>query len=261
VRSYALPCVPTISPTTDGGLGNLSMRNSIALLPLLLALAVGDMQYAATYGDLHDALRSGDPQSLAEAIAAGADLDQRDALGYSPLHRASEDGDEDGVRQLLAAGAGEGKSMSSAGVALAYGTAVDSLDNNRATALMHASGNGHVAILTALIDAGASIRAADEFGLTPLHYAAESGEIAAIEALLSAGANVEARDEVGKTPMQVARAWGFREAARVLGATDDEGLGEPGAAPDGGEEEDDGAASEEPAPKGGKALNPEKLEL
>lgn len=48
------------------------------------------------------------------------------------------------------------------------------------------------AVISVLIDAGADIAARDEIDQTPLHRAAGEGEVAVVEALLAAGADVEA---------------------------------------------------------------------
>ena len=61
--------------------------------------------------------------------------------------------------------------------------------------------NESLAIITALLDAGADLKARDEGGETPLHWAAEEGESPAIiTALLDAGADLKARDSLGETP-------------------------------------------------------------
>ena len=151
-----------------------------------------------------------------EAIKDGARFSARDPLGYTALHRAVDEGSEKHVALLLEAGAALGDATG-ADFMIRRGKAVDSRDNNDATPLMHAAGNGHSGIIDLLVGAGADLAAHDEFRLTPLHYAAESGHVGAVEALLRHGANIDAYDENGKTAADVAQAWGFPDVVKLLG--------------------------------------------
>ena len=169
---------------------------------------------------LHGALISGSISEVTDLLDAGVSLTIRDNLGYTPLHRACDDGSDASpeiVELLLARGAGKGEATSSEGVVLAKGKAIDSRDNNMATALMLAAGGGQAKIIELLVAAGADLGSQDEFGMRPLHYAAESGHADAVETLLRLGADPDVEDEVGKTPADVARAWGFPDVAKVFG--------------------------------------------
>jgi ankyrin repeat protein len=188
-------------------------------IPRLLLLAVA----AVANGDpgseaLHAAVVQSDPLGVIAALDAGASLSARDALGYTPLHRAADDGDLEMVGLLLERGAASGDATHSTGLS-ARGKAIDARDNNEATALMLAAGGDHSAIVSRLVDAGASLTAADEFGLSALHYAAEGGHAQAVSTLLGHGADPDAQDELGKTSADVARAWGFPAVEQLLGPT------------------------------------------
>lgn len=119
----------------------------------------------------------------------------------------------------------------------------------RVTALHNASAQGHVRIVTRLLDLGADVNAQDWHGVTPLIAAVHAGHarvveqllregadvnvapakaptalIAAIQngtpamvdILLNAGANPELPDRVGQTPMVAAELAGRQELAKKL---------------------------------------------
>ena len=65
--------------------------------------------------------------------------------------------------------------------------------------------NENLAVLQALLDAGANPDAKDSAGATPLHQAARSStNTAVMQALLAAGADINARTSEGETPLDVA---------------------------------------------------------
>ena len=119
-------------------------------------------------------------------------------------------------------------------------THIDATDSRGFTALMLAASQGHVAMVQALLAAGADVECKSEMGFRPLMLSAEKGHVpvakillrkkAALEAtnsfqstalhlavlggnidmvllLLSNGANREARDSKGETAITLAFAW------------------------------------------------------
>ena len=56
-------------------------------------------------GDLHDAIQSGNLDRVKAEIAAGADVNARDANGYTPLHNAAARGDNEMILYLVSKGA------------------------------------------------------------------------------------------------------------------------------------------------------------
>ena len=66
--------------------------------------------------------------------------------------------------------------------------------------------NENLAVLQALLDAGANPQAKDSYDNTPLHWAAGSsyGNPAVLQFLLAAGADINARTSEGETPLDVA---------------------------------------------------------
>lgn len=91
---------------------------------------------------------------------------------------------------------------------LEKGASLDALSGNsmRNTPLHAAVAGGRVEAALALIDAGANVNAADGGGHTPLHIAAEGGYVPIVEALLKHHADPHAVDAEDRTPLARAAA-------------------------------------------------------
>ncbi len=120
-------------------------------------------------------------------IEAGASLNARTESGLTPLHFAAANTDNPAVIAAL----------------LAAGAEVNAQSEDGWTPLHVAvEGNG-LAIVLALLDAGASVNVR---GFSPLHAAARgTDDPAVVEALLEAGADASAQDGEGKTPWHYAQ--------------------------------------------------------
>ncbi|MBL9172591.1 MAG: ankyrin repeat domain-containing protein, partial [Verrucomicrobiales bacterium] len=86
----------------------------------------------------------------------------------------------------------------------------DSEGYSNRTPLIYAAKSGHVAIIKALLSAGADHKAKDRYimpseggGETALHHAVEGGHFDAVEALIAAGANLNAKSG-SETPLMAA---------------------------------------------------------
>lgn len=64
------------------------------------------------------------------------------------------------------------------------------------TALYSAAGNGHLAVISALIKAGAKVNSIDKDGRTPIIHAIEQGKLGCVKELLYAGAVITREDSV-----------------------------------------------------------------
>ena len=158
---------------------------------------------------LHKASREGDVDGAERLIAAGADVDARNAFGYAPLHEAARKGHKQVVELLIAQGA-----------------AVNARHEGGETPLHHcAAGEGDASVAAMLISAGADVNAATdqrEFlherigGSTPLHWAVAGGHRELVEVLIAGGADVNARTAKGTTPLRVATREDYDEIARLL---------------------------------------------
>ena len=68
---------------------------------------------------------------------------------------------------------------------------VDAVDASGATPLMLAAGNGHVDLVSCLLEMGADPRTIDDWKWTALHYGADAGSREVVRLLLDAGADID----------------------------------------------------------------------
>ena len=138
------------------------------------------------------AMANPDPRVAARLIAAGADLEARDAHGATPLHFA-------------AGGVGEGNLLLITGLAAKYlhTPSLRRVQQERRTFehTFHAGGN-HPSVVEHLLDAGADATQRDAQGDTPLHYAAfNTRHTQVVERLLAHGAEADAINRHGLSPL------------------------------------------------------------
>ena len=84
------------------------------------------------------------------------------------------------------------------------------------TALHAACAGGHLAVVTYLVNAGASVSSTDGSGGTALHAAVGSGNLAIVTLLLNNGAAINAKDSYGETPLYHAAAYGHSDIVEYL---------------------------------------------
>lgn len=108
---------------------------------------------------LHEAVESGDNQTIKELIAGHADLNLKNQFGATPLHLATANGNLTAVQLLLRAGASPNQ-----------------VNFAKQTALHFAALNGNETIAHELIKAGAEVNPVDDEDWTPLDCALWKGK-------------------------------------------------------------------------------------
>jgi ankyrin repeat protein len=138
-------------------------------------------------------------------IKAGANVNALDKQQYDTLTIAAVANDLEMVKLAIASGADTGL------VTSPY----------QGTALIASAHLGHVEVVRALIAAKAPLDHVNNLGWTALIEAIVLGDggsrhVAIVRALIKAGANVNLPDSSGTTPLGLARRRGYAEIARIL---------------------------------------------
>lgn len=193
---------------------------------------------AAAYRGLHRAAHTGDVAEIRSLIAAGADVNARDARLRTPLHVACH-ARSIAAMQALAAGGANPRALdfqdydcitiaAVAGdvptlrVALALGGDPRAITSPyRGTALIAAAHLGHDEVVRTLIEAGAPLDHVNNLGWTALIEAVILGDggprhIATVRHLVMAGARRDIADRQGQTPLDLARSRGYAAMVRLL---------------------------------------------
>jgi ankyrin repeat protein len=150
------------------------------------------------------AVKANDLALATELIAAGADVNARDAIRDSAFLYAGAEGLDDILR-----------------LTLAHGADVASTNRYGGTALIPASEHGHVETVRILIAAGVPVNHVNDLGWTALQEAILLGDggpdhEAVVDLLLDAGADPDIRDREGRTALENAERLGFSTiAARI----------------------------------------------
>ena len=124
-------------------------------------------------------------------VEHGANIHVQNKDGNTCLHWAAERGHVEVVSKLLALGANE------------YQDYVNARNNFESTPLMRTCYNGHMDVVTYLVEHGANIHLQDKNGDTCLHNAAERGHVEVVRMLLALGAK-EKQNYKRLTPLLVA---------------------------------------------------------
>ena len=135
---------------------------------------------------LREAVKRGNLSAVSALIAAGVDVDARNANNNNTaLHLAADAGRAAMVSLLIQA------------------TASLNVKNNAGNTPLHLSAEaGHVAVVSLLIQATASLNVKNNtYGDTPLHVAAFNGRAAIVDALIAAGAGVNEQNNDDQTPL------------------------------------------------------------
>lgn len=149
--------------------------------------------------EIMEAVREGRTTAVREFLAAGADVNARNAQGETPLSLAVGLKRKAVVRLLLEAGADP-----------------NAADGDGQTALMAAADLRGPELARLLIDAGADVNARDQRGDTALHGAATWGRPETVRLLIDAGADVNAVGAGGETALGRAVMMGNRRTIGYL---------------------------------------------
>jgi uncharacterized protein len=190
------------------------------------------------YRDLHAAAARGSADEVRRLVAAGHDVNARDANGRTPLHVAAFQGHRDAARALLEAKADPAlldrqryDAVTVAAVrddpavvrTLLAGGASAKLVTSiyDGTALIAAAHLGHDGVVKELIRGGAPLDHVNNLGWTALIEAVILGNggprhVETVRALVQAGANANLADRQGVTPLQHARSRGYAAMIGIL---------------------------------------------
>jgi ankyrin repeat protein len=202
----------------------LAGRIEIAKLLLTHGAAIGAGSSPSEATPLHYAAVYGQMRMIAFLADNGADPNVRDVKGLTPFQYASLR-NRTPVMALLVSLGTRPDTIFDAVNAGDFGRVITHLnggaDVNKAdlygTPLHRAASTGQVAIMVALIDAGADLEATGEPEKAhPLHAAALSDRPDVVALLIERGAAIDARDAAGRTPLMVACSFGSVQAAAAL---------------------------------------------
>jgi ankyrin len=167
---------------------------------------------------LHMAALWNAPSSLNALLAAGANVNARDAQGASPLHRVMQ---EESASPAMRANAmlliEKGADVNARSDYEPYASPGNGWKEHLGdTPLNRAIVLGDVELVTLILKKGTRLEARNEHRDTPLMVAVKTGKREMVPILLQAGANVDAADEVEYSPLDRALLNGQEEIAKLL---------------------------------------------
>ncbi|VDH91361.1 transient receptor potential cation channel subfamily A member 1 [Mytilus galloprovincialis] len=155
---------------------------------------------------LHYATREGQLNAIDTLISMGALLNPKNKMKQSPLHFAARYGRYNTCKRLLNSKDGPG--------------IINEVDEDGSTALHHAAKNGHVKIITLLMQRGAYVTR-DHEGNTPLHMAVIHGHTRSMRCILNVHGNLlDSQNNDGNTALHVACQVGQVPAVTLLMSAD-----------------------------------------
>jgi ankyrin repeat protein len=163
----------------------------LLLLFFLFAQVANAAKPSAATAKLLEAAGNGDEDAILAAIAAGADVNARDADGNTPMI-------------LTAPQSLFGKERKIVEALVQAKAQVNAVNKDGVSALMVAASAGRDGYVRLLLQNDAKADLRDNDGWTALMWAADGGEWSAANELIEAKANVNAADKKGWTPMMMA---------------------------------------------------------
>lgn len=173
------------------------MRNYFKKIIYLVVLTGFNLSHAGSYEDFFIAIKRDDPATITALLQRGFDPDTRDPDGMPGLYLA--------VRE---------PSLKAAEALIAWPKSnVEVRTAQDESPLMMAALKGHLDLVRKLIARDADV---NKPGWTPLHYAATNGHVAIISLLLEHHAYIDAESPNGTTPLMMAAHYGTPEAVKLL---------------------------------------------
>jgi ankyrin repeat protein len=233
-------CTPLLMTARHG--------NVAVMRALLDAGATVDAANNSSETPLFLASSRGNVEQARMLLEKGADIDRPNDKQATPLYIAAQNGHVEVMQLLVEKGANINPPVCSEGKTLLYvategackGTddeatmivyvelldilikGADDIDqaatgnNNGCNPLLMTAGYGNVAMMRALLDAGATVDRALNSGETSLFRASSGGNVEQVRMLLEKGADIDRPNETLTTPLYIAAQNGHLEAMRLL---------------------------------------------
>lgn len=180
---------------------------------------------------LTNAVQEGDIDKIRLLIADGADVNARSDNQWTPQVIAALGFDTEAIKTMF----GQGATMSEVGLGwtalmiatiegrlevvstlLEHGAEVNAQNDQGWTALRFAVSMDDAEILRVLLDAGADANIPDQEGKTALMQAASENMLESLKILLNAGALPQVKDHAGQTALMIAEAQCHTEIVKLL---------------------------------------------
>ena len=155
------------------------------------------LAHAGSYEDFFVAIKQDDSSALEQLLRRGFDANTIDPKGQHGLYLAVQEPSLKAVKTLLAWPK----------------TNVNALNSQNESPLMMAALKGQLDIAAALITRDADV---NKTGWAPLHYAATNGHLAVMSLLLDNHAYIDAESPNGSTPLMMAALYGTAPAVKLL---------------------------------------------
>ena len=212
---------------------NSYMASLAGLVRASVLVAAGMLAPGMHAGELHDAVRTCDPDRDKALLASGASTRMMDSEGNTPLDIAIMSRQVECVRLLLEKQAGRALLDSKAPDLVAkiddipVRTQIELLllrsrqlqsSGTLPWSLLYVASHGQLGVGQMLLSMGANPNETAADGTTPLHQAALHSDSAMVALLLSKGARVDARSKDGALPIHDAALGKSVEVIRLLAA-------------------------------------------
>lgn len=175
------------------------VKNADAVARALLAAGANPHQYSSRHTPLMAASASGNPEVVKTLLAAGTEVNAKNAAGQTALMFAGTFFPGGCVDDPILVSTESVQSL------LDAGAIINTSDFDGFTPLMILAQSPSVGALEILLNNGADPNAASKEGDTALTLAVQAGRIDIISRLIATGANLNAKNIQGDTALQIAK--------------------------------------------------------